>query len=235
MRSRILSLWLPDLATDRLLRSVRRAAGRGDAGRGDAAWDPKRPLATFVNHQGALRLEALCARARAAGLAPGMMLADARAMVPALQVQAADPAADVRLLEDLAAWCERYTPYVALDRSHEHAAGGGLWLDVTGCAHLFGGEAALREDLLARLCRQGLAAAVAIADTPGAAWAVARYGETPFSRATTENSASHCAGTQGWLARPASPSVRERRHPPAPRPRSSGASSHLSSGRVALR
>ena len=175
MRSRILSLWLPDLATDRLLRSARRAAG----GR-DAAWDPERPLATFVNHQGALRLEALCARARAAGLAPGMMLADARAMVPALQVHAAEPAADVRLLEDLAAWCERYTPYVALDRSHEHAAGGGLWLDVTGCAHLFGGEAALREDLLARLCRQGLAAAVAIADTPGAAWAVARYGETPI-------------------------------------------------------
>ena len=90
-----------------------------------AAWDPERPLATFVDQQGALRLEALCARARAAGLAPGMMLADARAMVPALQVQAAEPAADARLLEDLAAWCERYTPYVALDRSHEHAAGGG--------------------------------------------------------------------------------------------------------------
>ena len=109
-----------------------------------------------------------------------MMLADARAMVPALQVHAAEPPADARLLEDLAAWCERYTPYVALDRSHEHAAGGGLWLDVTGCAHLFGGEAALRADLLARLRRQGLAAAAAIADTPGAAWAVARYGATPI-------------------------------------------------------
>jgi protein ImuB len=178
MRSRILSLWLPDLATDRLLRSARRAVGGRDAGRGDAAWDPERPLATFVDHQGALRLEALCARARAAGLAPAMMLADARAMVPALQAHAADPAADARLLEDLAAWCERYTPCVALDRSHEHAAGGGLWLDVTGCAHLFGGEAALREDLLARLRRQGLAAAAAIADTAGAAWAVARYGAT---------------------------------------------------------
>ncbi len=173
MRSRILSLWLPDLATDRLLRSARRVAG----GR-EAAWDPKRPLATFVNHQGTLRLEALCARAREAGLASGMMLADARAMVPALQVHPADPAADTRLLEDLAAWCERYTPHVALDRSNEHAVGGGLWLDVTGCAHLFGGEAALRADLLARLRRQDLTAAAAIADTPGAAWAVARYGAT---------------------------------------------------------
>jgi protein ImuB len=119
----------------------------------------------------------VCARAREAGLAPGMMLADARAMVPALQVQAADPATDARLLEDLAVWCERYTPYVAIDRSHEHAAGGALWLDVTGCAHLFGGEAALREDLLARLRRQGLAAAAAIADAPGTAWALARYGD----------------------------------------------------------
>jgi protein ImuB len=137
MRSRILSLWLPTLPTD--------------------------------------RLEAVCARARAAGLAPGLMLADARAMVPTLQVRPAEPAADARLLEDLAAWCERYTPLVAIDRSHAHGEGGALWLDITGCAHLFGGEPALRADLLARLRRQGLAAAAGIADSPGAAWAVARY------------------------------------------------------------
>jgi protein ImuB len=175
MRARILSLWLPNLATDRLLRSARRAAdGREAAG---SALDPARPLATCAGHKGALRLEAVCARAAEAGLAPGMMLADARAMVPALQVQAAAPEADARLLADLAAWCERYTPSVAIDRSHEHAGGGALWLDVTGCAHLFGGEAALREDLLARLRRQGLAVAAAIADTPGAAWALARYGD----------------------------------------------------------
>ena len=139
--------------------------------------DPKRPLATFVNQKSALRLEAVCARAADAGLAPGMMLADARAMVPTLQVRAADPAADARLLEDLAAWCERYTPYVAIDRSHPGAGDGALWLDITGCAHLFGGEAALRADLLARLRRQGLTVAAAIADAPGAAWALARYGD----------------------------------------------------------
>ena len=181
MRSRILSLWLPNLATDRLRRRARRAAGGRDAGSAAAALDPERPLATFVSQNGALRLAAVCARARAAGLAPGMMLADARAMVPALQVHAAEPAADARLLEDLAAWCERYTPWSRIDRSHAHAAGGALWLDVTGCAHLFGGEAALRADLLARLRRQGLAAAAAIADAPGAAWAVARYGEAARS------------------------------------------------------
>jgi protein ImuB len=175
MRSRILSLWLPNLATDRLLRPARRGADRPDAA--GSALDPVRPLATFVNQKSALRLEAVCARAADAGLAPGMMLADARAMVPTLQVRPADPAADARLLEDLAAWCERYTPYVAIDRSHPGAGGGALWLDVTGCAHLFGGEAALRADLLARLRCQGLAVAAAIADAPGAAWALARYGD----------------------------------------------------------
>jgi protein ImuB len=174
MRSRILSLWLSNLATERLLRQARRDADGRD--RSKSGLDPERPLATFAGHKGALRLDAVCTRAREAGLAPGMMLADARAMVPALQVQAADPAADARLLIDLAAWCERYTPSIAIDRSHEHAAGGALWLDVTGCAHLFGGEAALRADLLARLRRQGLTAAAALADTPGAAWALARYG-----------------------------------------------------------
>ena len=175
MRSRILSLWLPDLPTDRLLRQARRATDGRD--RPASNLDPARPLATFAGHKGALRLDAVCARAREAGLVPGMMLADARAMVPTLQVQAAAPEADGRLLTDLTAWCERYTPSVAIDRSHEHAAGGALWLDVTGCAHLFGDEAALRADLLARLRRQGLAAAAAIADAPGAAWAVAHYGD----------------------------------------------------------
>ncbi len=171
MRSRILSLWLPTLSTDRL---QRRALSNGREP-GEVGLAPDRPLVTFVNEKGALRLAAVCARARAAGLAPGLMLADARAMVPELQVQPAAPAADAKLLEDLAAWCERYTPLVAIDRSHAHDAGGALWLDITGCAHLFGGELELHADLLARLRRQGLMAAAGIADTPGAAWACARF------------------------------------------------------------
>ena len=128
-----------------------------------------------MSRNGALCLEAVCARGRKAGLAPGLMLADARAMVPELQVRPAEPAADARLLEELAVWCERYTPLVALDRSHAHDPGGALWLDITGCAHLFGGEPELRADLLARLRRQDLAAAAGIADSPGAAWACARF------------------------------------------------------------
>jgi protein ImuB len=164
---------LPDLPTDRLLRRARREARTATP-----LLTARRPLVTFTSQNGALRLAAACPRARVAGLAPGMMLADARAMLPELQVQAHAPAADARLLEEIAAWCERYTPYVAIDRSHPHDRGEALWLDVTGCAHLFGGEAALLDDLLARLARWGLAAEAAIADTPGAAWAVARHGRT---------------------------------------------------------
>jgi protein ImuB len=170
-------LWLPTLATDRLLRRARGSAAVDPvgAGGGRAPLDPAQPLATLASQHGALRLQAVCARARAAGLAPDMMLADARALLPALQVHPAEPAADARLLDELITWCERYTPLVAQDRSAAHAAGGALWLDLTGCAHLFDGEAALRADLLARLARQGLAATAGIADCPGAAWAAARF------------------------------------------------------------
>jgi protein ImuB len=172
MRSRILSLWLPNLPTDRLRRRARpetRSAGAAPAA--------ARPLVTYDSLNDALRLAAIDPVAAAAGLRPGMMLADARALVPALEVQAAEPERDLELLGELARWCERYTPHVAIDRSFAHQTGGALWLDIRGCAHLFGGEAALRDDLLRRLCRQGFAARAAIADHPGTAWAVARYGD----------------------------------------------------------
>ena len=99
-----------------------------------------------------------------------MALADARAMYPGIGGADADAGSRRALLEAVADWCDRYTPLVGLD------APDGLLLDITGCAHLFGGEAALCRDLAARLARQGLQARVAVADTVGCAWAVARYG-----------------------------------------------------------
>jgi protein ImuB len=99
-----------------------------------------------------------------------MGVADARAMHPALEVVEADPAAERRLLEGLADWCDRYTPLVALDGED------GLVLDVTGCAHLFGGERRMLDDLLKRLGEQGFGGRAAIASTAGAAWAAARFG-----------------------------------------------------------
>jgi protein ImuB len=105
------------------------------------------------------------------GLRTNMPLADARAMHPGLAVVPADEAADRQTLESIADWCDRYTPLVGLDLPD------GLMLDITGCAHLFGGETALGRNLLARLAAQGFHARAGVADTAGCAWAVAHYGE----------------------------------------------------------
>lgn len=103
-----------------------------------------------------------------------MTLADARALVPQLVILPADPAADAHALDRLADWCGRYTPWTAIGRE-DQGGSAGLWLDITGCAHLLGGEAALITDLEARLGALGFAACAAVADTPGAAWAWARF------------------------------------------------------------
>lgn len=115
------------------------------------------------------RVTALDAQARSLGLRIGLGVAEARAMHPEIEVTEANPAADLRLLEGLADWCDRYTPLVALDGDE------GLYLDISGCAHLFGGEQAMLEDVLARFYQQGFEVHAAIASTPGAAWAAARY------------------------------------------------------------
>lgn len=101
----------------------------------------------------------------------GQSLADARAVRPDLVTQPMDRAADTAVLDRLGRWAERYTPWVALDGID------GLMLDVSGCAHLMGGERALLADMQARITRSGLTARLALADTPGAAWALARFGE----------------------------------------------------------
>lgn len=111
---------------------------------------------------------AVDAAAAALGLFPGMPLAQAQALVPGLAPQPAEPEADAAALRRLASWCLRYTPLTAPD------APDGIWLDITGCAHLHGGEAKLLRDLVGRLAAQGITASTAVADTPGAAHAMAR-------------------------------------------------------------
>ena len=120
-----------------------------------------------------MRLMAVDRTALALGLAPGLMLADARARVPDLQVSEHDPRADQDWLERLQAGCVRYTPTVALD------APDGLVLDITGCAHLFGGEAGLVEDIEARMARLGMTLRHAATGTPEAAQALARFQTAP--------------------------------------------------------
>ncbi|RTL90893.1 MAG: DNA polymerase Y family protein [Hyphomicrobiales bacterium] len=151
---RFLSVFLPRLSTDRLLR--RRAAA-------------PEAFALYARAKGAERLTAVDAGARRLGLLPGMAVADARARCPALELAEADPKADAALLDALADWSRRFTPLAAPD------APDGLLLDVTGAAHLFGGEAALLDETEARLGAQGFCARAAIAPGPALARALARF------------------------------------------------------------
>jgi protein ImuB len=119
-------------------------------------------------------LAAINPAAAVAGLAPGMPLADALSFLPGLATAPADPAADSSALTRLAEWCGRYSPWTAPDLQ----TGGddnGVKIEITGSAHLWGGEAALAADLSRRLTRQNITHRIAVAGTLGAAWALARY------------------------------------------------------------
>ena len=130
-----------------------------------------RPFVTIVEQRGRLVIEAVNPRAAGAGLAPGMPLADGRAIVPDVIAHPDDPAADAHALKRLARWADVFTPRVM------PAGVDGLFLDVGGCTHLHGGEEALLAALGVGLGGLGLTSRLALAGTPGAAWALARHGE----------------------------------------------------------
>ncbi|ACK50041.1 conserved hypothetical protein [Methylocella silvestris BL2] len=104
-----------------------------------------------------------------------MNLADARAMHPALICAEADPEGEAQTLAHIVDWCRRFTPLAALD------APDGVMLDVSGAAHLFGGEASLLAEIEESLRRQGFCAQGGLASTPEAAFALARYGAADFA------------------------------------------------------
>lgn len=134
---------------------------------------PDEPFVLTVAGSGGPRIAALNETAEAAGLAPGEPLADARAKAEFLQVRAVDTAADDAALRRLALWATRYTP-TASPYDEDNGADG-FFLDIEGAAHLFGGEAQLIADLADRLQKLGLPARLAVASTPGAAWALSRF------------------------------------------------------------
>jgi protein ImuB len=139
--------------------------------------DPALPFVLAATAAGGPRIAALNEAAEAAGLARGEPLADARAKAEFLQVRPVEAAADAAALHRLALWATRYTPTASPWREENGADG--VFLDVEGAAHLFGGEAALLADLAERLQGFGLPARLAVADTPGAAWALARFHREP--------------------------------------------------------
>lgn len=149
-------MWLPHLPIDRLKRI-------------GAAPDDL-PVAVYAKTGNAFTLTAVDRSASAFAITRSMSLSDARALCPTLFAIEAEPEEDARFLDSLAAWCERYTPIVVID------APDGLLLDVTGCTHLFDGEHALRSVIHKALARGGVTARIAIAPTPAAAWACARFG-----------------------------------------------------------
>ncbi len=159
MKKRILSLYLPRLAINRHARKA------------PALWH-NQPLIITARLGNRKLVTALNHPAESQGLHPGMTEADARALAPGLLTIADDKAADAKFLRILARWCYRFTPRIALDGAD------GLLLDITGCARLFNGEAALQSSLLAKLETLGLQAKTAIAPTPGAAHALARFTNT---------------------------------------------------------
>jgi protein ImuB len=149
---RILALWFCQLSTNRVQRHRP---------------DSHLPLVVVEKIKGALRIVAVDPLAAHMGLHIGQPLANARAMVPALEVVVADPAKDQALLEKLADWCDRFTPLVALDPPD------GLLLDISGTAHLFSSEAELLKRINAHLVKSKIAAQSAIAGTAIAARALA--------------------------------------------------------------
>jgi protein ImuB len=149
-RRRFLSLWLPRLPIDR----IKRQLWRDNAARANNS-----PCIVVAKQNNALQISALDDAAAHLGLEIGLPLANARAICPQLSVFDADEAADAQALNAIADWCDRFTPLVALDAPH------GLFLDITGCAHLFGGEAALMRIACDALTRQGFAVSAAIAST----------------------------------------------------------------------
>lgn len=153
---RIISIWLPHWPMDRLLKTWPQEKDAmcvltQDAQHGPVVYD--------VN-----------AAALKEGIRRGQRVVDAKALCPQLLTFEADAGGDAHALRRLAAWCRRWSPWACVDGSD------GLLVDATGCAHLFGGEAAMLKEIEGRISRLAITLRAAIAPTRGAAWALARYG-----------------------------------------------------------
>ncbi len=136
---------------------------------GSTAHPERAPLVCAGRSGNTMRVTALDDRAEGFGLRIGQGLAEARAICADLDVVESDPAADRALLDAIADWCDRYTPLVAIDGDD------GLMLDISGCAHLFGGEERLIEDVERRMTAFGLAVRIAVGPTPSLGRACSRF------------------------------------------------------------
>ena len=152
---RILSLWCPRLGVDRLLRRL------GDMGGAPFA---------VVRETGQMQvLSSVCPAAQAAGLRVEQPVREAHALCSGLITRLQNPQAEAAFLDALGRWAGQFTPWVAAQGPDA------LMLDITGCAHLFGGEAGIMTQIIQEAGDMGVEMQGGLADTPGAAWALARY------------------------------------------------------------
>lgn len=150
-----MSLWFPRLASDRVLR----------------ACPTDGPFVLTLKESSANRVYCLNTAAERQGLYRGMSFADARAFCPDLISRPACPDLDAQFLTALHRWALRWCPWVGREGND------GLVLDITGSAHLFGGEATMLATMRHRLTRAGLSVRIGLETTRGAAWALAHFGE----------------------------------------------------------
>jgi len=156
MKKRFVSIWFPHLKANRFARKRPELKSV--------------PFILAAPDHGRMVVAAANAAAEKEGVATGMSVADARTIIGSLEVIDDEPGLVNKLLNALAEWCIRFTPVVAIDEP------AGLLLDVTGCAHLWGGEKQYLTDIHKRLTNFGYDIRIAIADTIGTAWATARFG-----------------------------------------------------------
>ncbi len=152
---RILSLWFPRLGAERVLRA--------EPGLAEAA------LVTVAEIGNLRQLASTTALAERQGLSRGQALSEAMVLCPDLITRPADPAREAALLAALRRWAGKFSPWVSEEAPE------GLMIDLTGCAHLFGGEDKLFAQVHEDCADLGLSVCAGIADTAGAAWALARY------------------------------------------------------------
>ncbi len=170
MGKRFVSIWFRYLTTDWHCRRQPSLKGK--------------PFVLTAPDHGRMVVTALNAPAEKEGIYKGMAVADARAIFPSLAAVEDDATLPQKLLTRFAKWMIRYSPFVALDLPD------GIIVDATGCSHLWGGDKAYIEDIHNRIDKAGYKIKIAMADTAGAAWAVAHYGD---NLAVTEAGRQHDA------------------------------------------
>ena len=166
MQKRYVAIWFRHLKTDWMIRQQPNLK--------------EVPFVLQLPDHGRMQITEVSANAKAAGIERGMTVADARVIVPGIQVIDDKPELSQKLLIKLCDWCIRYTPFVSVDPPD------GLLLDATGCAHLWGSEKDYLKSILTKLKGFGYSVRIAMADTAGAAWAVARYGKVKAIIASDE-------------------------------------------------